>query len=133
MMGGKLRVVSQVGVGSLFYFRLPFAIAPDNAPCRSVPSGPELRGIRVLIDRCYDAAVVALNEHRPKLDALAEALLAKETLDEEEATDEALTELAKSAVNAAGEQAEAAPLPAAKTSGRPGGSSLPLGGPSRNP
>ena len=41
--------------------------------------------IRVLIDRCYDAAVVALNEHRAKLDALADALLAKETLDEEEA------------------------------------------------
>ena len=34
--------------------------------------------------------------------------LLQETLDEEEATDEALTELAKSAVNAAGEQAEAA-------------------------
>ncbi|MFM2093375.1 MAG: hypothetical protein RIS70_499, partial [Planctomycetota bacterium] len=49
MMGGKLRVVSQVGVGSLFYFRLPFVVAPDNAPCRSAQTGPELRGIRVLI------------------------------------------------------------------------------------
>jgi cell division protease FtsH len=41
--------------------------------------------IRSIIDECYDAAVKLLHEHRDQLQALTEALLAKETLEEAEA------------------------------------------------
>ncbi len=41
--------------------------------------------VRRIIDGCYAAAVEQLKEHRDKLDALSEALLAKETLEEPEA------------------------------------------------
>ncbi|MFJ8212432.1 ATP-dependent zinc metalloprotease FtsH [Streptomyces sp. NPDC096033] len=38
--------------------------------------------MRRIVDECYEEACRLLTEHRPKLDALAEALLAAETLDE---------------------------------------------------
>jgi cell division protease FtsH len=38
--------------------------------------------MRRIVDECYTEACRLLREHRPKLDALAEALLANETLDE---------------------------------------------------
>ncbi|MCX4528367.1 MULTISPECIES: ATP-dependent zinc metalloprotease FtsH [unclassified Streptomyces] len=38
--------------------------------------------MRRIVDECYQEAVRLLGEHRPKLDALAQALLANETLDE---------------------------------------------------
>ncbi len=38
--------------------------------------------MRRIVDECYVEACRLLREHRPKLDALAEALLARETLDE---------------------------------------------------
>ncbi|GGT19031.1 ATP-dependent zinc metalloprotease FtsH [Streptomyces toxytricini] len=38
--------------------------------------------MRRIVDECYSEACRLLREHRPKLDALAEALLANETLDE---------------------------------------------------
>ncbi|MFF4368835.1 ATP-dependent zinc metalloprotease FtsH [Streptomyces sp. NPDC001594] len=38
--------------------------------------------MRRIVDECYQEACRLLTEHRPKLDALAEALLAAETLDE---------------------------------------------------
>lgn len=38
--------------------------------------------MRRIVDECYEEACRLLAEHRPKLDALAEALLAAETLDE---------------------------------------------------
>ncbi len=41
--------------------------------------------VRRIVDECYAAAVATLKEHRHRLDALAEALLEKETLEEEEA------------------------------------------------
>ena len=41
--------------------------------------------IRSIIDECYDDAVKQLHENRERLEALAEALLAKETLEEIEA------------------------------------------------
>ncbi|MGQ0848643.1 MAG: ATP-dependent zinc metalloprotease FtsH [Actinomycetota bacterium] len=41
--------------------------------------------VRRIVDECYDQAVTTLKEHRPQLDALAGALLDKETLDEPEA------------------------------------------------
>jgi cell division protease FtsH len=41
--------------------------------------------VRKLVDSAYDEVVVLLKNNRPKLDALAQALLEKETLDEAEA------------------------------------------------
>ena len=41
--------------------------------------------VRRIVDECYRKAVTVLKEHRPQLDALAAALLEKETLDEVEA------------------------------------------------
>ena len=40
---------------------------------------------RRIIDDCYGRALAMLNDNRDKLDALAECLLEKETLDEVEA------------------------------------------------
>jgi cell division protease FtsH len=39
--------------------------------------------VRRIVDECYSEAIALLREHRDKLDALAEALLEHETLDEE--------------------------------------------------
>ena len=41
--------------------------------------------VRRIVDECYQRAVTVLKEHRPQLDAIAAALLEKETLDETEA------------------------------------------------
>jgi cell division protease FtsH len=41
--------------------------------------------VRRIVDECYDMAIITLKEHRPQLDALAQALLQKETLEEIEA------------------------------------------------
>ncbi|WP_031074681.1 ATP-dependent zinc metalloprotease FtsH [Streptomyces sp. NRRL S-118] len=41
--------------------------------------------MRRVVDECYDKACALLQEHRAKLDSLAEALLEKETLEESEA------------------------------------------------
>ncbi|MFE1549365.1 ATP-dependent zinc metalloprotease FtsH [Streptomyces sp. NPDC058718] len=41
--------------------------------------------MRRIVDECYESAVRQLNDHRPQLDALAAALLANETLEEEAA------------------------------------------------
>ncbi|MFJ9341627.1 ATP-dependent zinc metalloprotease FtsH [Streptomyces sp. NPDC101733] len=41
--------------------------------------------MRRIVDECYEEACRLLREHRPQLDALAEALLANETLDEKAA------------------------------------------------
>jgi cell division protease FtsH len=41
--------------------------------------------VRRIVDECYAEAVSLLRAHRHNVDALAEALLAKETLDESEA------------------------------------------------
>ncbi len=41
--------------------------------------------VRRIVDECYQRAVTVLKEHRPQLDAIAAALLEKETLDEAEA------------------------------------------------
>lgn len=51
------------------------------------PSTQELidSEVRRIVDECYDAAIDTLKEHRDQLDALAAALLDKETLEEIEA------------------------------------------------
>ena len=41
--------------------------------------------VRRIVDECYEQAIITLKEHRPQLDALAQALLQKETLEEIEA------------------------------------------------
>ncbi|CAN5122206.1 ATP-dependent zinc metalloprotease FtsH [soil metagenome] len=41
--------------------------------------------VRRIVDECYQRALTVLKEHRPQLDAIAAALLDKETLDETEA------------------------------------------------
>jgi cell division protease FtsH len=41
--------------------------------------------VRRIVDECYEQALITLKEHRPQLDALAQALLQKETLEEIEA------------------------------------------------
>ena len=41
--------------------------------------------VRRIVDECYSAVLDLLRENRPRLDALAEALLAHETLDQDAA------------------------------------------------
>ncbi|HWM20023.1 MAG TPA: hypothetical protein VNO51_10070 [Ilumatobacteraceae bacterium] len=41
--------------------------------------------VRRIVDECYAQATSMLREHRAKLDALVDALMVKETLDESEA------------------------------------------------
>ncbi|WP_284575434.1 ATP-dependent zinc metalloprotease FtsH [Streptomyces sp. 2P-4] len=55
----------------------PYGLAAAPATLDAVDA--EMRRI---VDECYTEACRLLREHRPKLDALAEALLANETLDE---------------------------------------------------
>jgi cell division protease FtsH len=43
------------------------------------------REVRRIVDECHDQAVATLVAHRDQLDRLAQALFAKETLDEDEA------------------------------------------------
>ena len=45
--------------------------------------------VRRIIEECYDRALDTLRDHRPQLDRLATALLAAETLDEDQAADAA--------------------------------------------
>src|SRR5436190_1708804 len=42
------------------------------------------RAVKKIVDDAYEAAVAILTRERPKLDALAEALLKRESLDESE-------------------------------------------------
>ena len=41
--------------------------------------------VRRIVDQCYEEATKLLREHRAELDALVDALMVKETLDETEA------------------------------------------------
>ncbi|MDK9497863.1 ATP-dependent zinc metalloprotease FtsH [Streptomyces katrae] len=70
---GKLTAVPSDGQG-------PYGLAA--APTTLDAVDHEMRRI---VDECYEEACRLLREHRPKLDALAEALLEAETLDEQAA------------------------------------------------
>ncbi|MFE1560666.1 ATP-dependent zinc metalloprotease FtsH [Streptomyces sp. NPDC058734] len=70
---GKLTAVPSDGQG-------PYGLAA--APTTLDTVDHEMRRI---VDECYEEACRLLREHRPKLDALAEALLEAETLDEQAA------------------------------------------------
>jgi cell division protease FtsH len=61
--------------------RDPFT-RPDISPSTQELIDSEVRRI---VDECYGAAINTLKEHRHQLDALASALLDKETLEESEA------------------------------------------------
>ena len=55
---------------------------PDS---RRTPSSSWTTEVRRIVDDCYDEAVRMLRENRERLDALAQALLERETLDEADA------------------------------------------------
>jgi hypothetical protein len=59
-------------------------LAPFGRP---EPATRELvdREVRRIVEDCYGQAVATLSEHRDRLDALARALLDRETLDEDDA------------------------------------------------
>jgi cell division protease FtsH len=71
----------------------PLSVITDNgdggpfAPQTTSPETQELvdAEVRRIVDECYDAAVEQLRANRDRLDALAAALLDKETLEEREA------------------------------------------------
>jgi cell division protease FtsH len=73
---GPLTVISEDQSG-----QYPFG-GPQVAPETQHLIDTEVRRI---VDECYSEAISTLKEHRPRLDALAAALLDKETLDEAEA------------------------------------------------
>ena len=56
--------------------------AADGRPSEQVRRRVDAE-VRRIVDECYSEAVALLREHRDKLEALAEALLEHETLDEE--------------------------------------------------
>ncbi|HKX76341.1 MAG TPA: ATP-dependent zinc metalloprotease FtsH [Acidimicrobiia bacterium] len=74
--------------------RDPFA-RPEISPKTQELIDEEVRRI---VDECYDSAQAQLKEHRDQLDALAGALLDKETLDEAEAY--AIAGIERSPINA---------------------------------
>ncbi|MFG2980976.1 ATP-dependent zinc metalloprotease FtsH [Streptomyces sp. NPDC048258] len=67
---GKLTAIPADGQG-------PYGLSAAPATLDAVD-----HEMRRIVDECYEEACRLLREHRPKLDALAEALLAAETLDE---------------------------------------------------
>ncbi len=72
----------------------PLTLLPDDAEAQNPFGGPHVAPetqqlidaeVRRIVDECYQTAVDLLKEHRHRLDALASALLDKETLDEDQA------------------------------------------------
>ena len=72
----------------------PLSVLPADQQDQNPFAGPQIgpdtleivdSEIRRIVDECYTVALELLKENRDKLDALAHALLDKETLDEEEA------------------------------------------------
>ncbi|HSF85833.1 MAG TPA: ATP-dependent zinc metalloprotease FtsH [Acidimicrobiia bacterium] len=72
----------------------PLTVLPADQQERNPFSGPQVgpdtlelvdSEVRRIVDECYTLALELLKEHRDKLDALAAALLEKETLEENEA------------------------------------------------
>jgi len=62
----------------------PFPAADSNAPAESTRELVDAE-VRRIVDECYVLAVERLNDNRDRLDSLAKALLAHETLDERDA------------------------------------------------
>ena len=72
----------------------PLSVLPADEQSQYPFGGPQVSPetqelvdaeVRRIVDECYTVAIETLKAHREQLDALAEALLAKETLDEVEA------------------------------------------------
>jgi cell division protease FtsH len=72
----------------------PIAVLPQDGATPFLPGGAEAgertqelvdREVRRIVDQAREEATAVLRENRDKLDALAHALLEKETLDEDEA------------------------------------------------
>jgi len=72
----------------------PLTLLPDDGEAQNPFGGPRVAPetqqlidaeVRRIVDECYTTAIAMLKEHRHRLDALARALLDKETLDEDEA------------------------------------------------
>ncbi len=72
----------------------PLSVLPADEQAQYPFGGPQVSPetqelvdaeVRRIVDECYTVAIETLKAHREQLDALAEALLARETLDESEA------------------------------------------------
>jgi cell division protease FtsH len=70
----------------------PLSVVPENGggPFATQAVAPDTQALvdeeaRRIVDECYQRALDQLKQHREKLDALSEALLEKETLEEREA------------------------------------------------
>jgi cell division protease FtsH len=100
----------------------PLAVLPTDGRAPTFPGVAEVseqtqqlidEEVRRIVDEAHQEVVTLLQENREKLDSLAEALLEKETLDEEEAY--AAAGIARTATDAAREREiaaqRAAPLP----------------------
>jgi len=91
------------------------------------PATKELvdKEVRRIVDECYAEAVATLGEHREQLDRLAQTLLDRETLDEDDAYAAAgiRREMAPGAV-ARGEVPGASPAPGLPAEGEPVGTAL---------
>jgi cell division protease FtsH len=77
-MVGRWGMSEAVGLVSVLPrpgYESPFPTADGNAPAE----------VRRIVDECYARAVEQLRENRERLDSLAQALLAHETLDEKDA------------------------------------------------
>ena len=82
--GGALGMSDTIG---------PLAVLPADEQSQYPFGGPQVSPetklvdaeVRRIVNKCYTVAIETLKAHREQLDALAEALLAKETLDEVEA------------------------------------------------
>ena len=75
---GPLTVLPRPDDGSVFFGESPDA---PSAKTRELVDSE----VRRIVEDCYSEAMIKLQNNRDKLDALAHALLASETLDEKEA------------------------------------------------
>ncbi len=77
MMGGRIRVESQVGRGSTFHFNVRLGVEKDPAPPGAEPAHPSLRGLPVLVvdDHAASREVVAeILLHHGMIPTLAEGM-----------------------------------------------------------
>ncbi|WP_205696714.1 ATP-dependent zinc metalloprotease FtsH [Conexibacter sp. SYSU D00693] len=83
-MVGRWGMSEEIGLVTVVNDDAPFAM-PGSEPASEATRELVDREVRRIVEGCYGRALDELRDHRPQLDALAQALLERETLDEADA------------------------------------------------